>query len=81
MDADLGIGDHQQQVGFLDGLLHLSADLEIHREARILPQPARVHQPELAAVPLGQRKMAVARGPRLFADNGLLEADDAIEQL
>ena len=73
--------DHQhQKIGFLDRLQHLTLDLEVHRNVRIVGQPAGVDQPELTAVPFGAREMAVARGARLVADDGAVLTDDAVEQ-
>ena len=80
MHADLRIDDEQHQVGFLDGLLDLLANLEVHRERRIFAEAAGVDEPEGAAVPFGAREMAVARRARLVAHDGRVAADDAIEQ-
>ena len=80
MQADLGVDDEQQQVGLVDRRRDLAADLDVHRRLRIVGHTAGVDQPERAAVPVGAREMAVARRARFFGDDGLLVADDAVEQ-
>ena len=74
MHARLRVDDEQQQVGFVDRLVDLAADLDVHRHVRIVGQAAGVDEPERAAVPLGSREVAVARGARLLADDGAVSS-------
>ena len=80
MDADLCIHDQQHEIGFLDRLLDLLANLEVHRKRRIFAKAAGVDEPERACVPFGPRVVTVARRARLVTHDGRVAADDAIEQ-
>ena len=80
MQSDFGVDDHQQQIGLANRLDDLAPDLEVHRNVRIVGQPAGIHQPELPAVPVRAREMAIARGARLVADDRAVIADDAVEK-
>ena len=53
---------------------------DVHRKLRVLRQAAGIDEPELAALPLGHREMAIARGAGLIADDGLVLADHAVEE-
>ena len=80
MQSGLRVDHQHQEIGFLDRLQHLPLDLEVHRHARIVGQPAGIDQPELTAVPFRAREMAVAGGARLVAHDGAVLTDDPVEE-
>ena len=76
MHADLRVDDEQHHVGLFDGLRNLFADLDVHRNGRVLAEAAGVHEPERAAVPLGACIVTVARRAGLVAHDRGVAADD-----
>ncbi len=75
------VHDEQQHVRFLHRLQHLAANLDVHRNVRIVGETAGVHEPEGAAIPHGTAEVTVARGAGLVAHDRRVVADDAIEEL
>jgi len=80
MHAHLRVEEQHHEICFFDRLLHLLADLEIHRERGILGETAGVDEPELAARPIGLREMSVAGRSRFLGNDGAFVAHDSIEQ-
>src|SRR5512141_554282 len=80
MQASNCVDDEEQEVSFADCLEHLSLDLYIHRDMRIIRKTAGVDEPELTGVPLRAGEMPVARSASFVADDGCVFTDDAVEE-
>ena len=80
MEPGLRIHHQQHQVSLGDRLLHLALDRQVHREVRVLDDPAGVDEPEVATIPLGEREVAVTGRARFLAHDRVIIADDAVEE-
>ena len=80
MHAGLGVHHREEQVGLVDRLEDLLADLRVHGAPRVLGQSAGVDEPERPAGPVGAREVAVPRRPRLVGDDRRVVSDNAVEE-
>ena len=80
MQSCLRVDNEHQEIRFLDRLQNLALDLDIHWDARVVGKSAGIDQPELAAIPIGAREMAITSRASLVADNRAVIAHDAVEK-
>ncbi len=78
--ALLRVHQEEDQVGFLQGDLHLAPDRAIHGLGGAGNQAAGVHQPEMAAAPFGIAEVAVPGGAGMFRDDRGAAPEDAVEE-
>src|SRR5687768_6667731 len=80
MQSGFRVNHKKHQVGLVDRLENLPANLEIHRDVRIIGKAAGVDEPELSAAPFRATEMSVASGASFIADDCRLVSHYPIEQ-
>src|SRR5689334_15345263 len=59
---------------------HLTLDLDVHRNVRVVSQPTGVDEPELSPVPVRAGEMTISGRAGLVADDCAVLADNTIEE-